>query len=347
MKVAQIAPLFESVPPSLYGGTERVVACLTQALVELGHDVTLFASGDSSTCATLVACRNQALRLDRSSKSTLASHMNMLHEVRQRASEFDVLHFHTDLLHFPFFEAIAFKTLTTLHGRLDVTDFQNAYARWPEYPLVSISQHQRNPMPDAHWLANVPHGLPDFSPTFNAAHGDYLVFLGRLSPEKRPDRAIAIARASGLPLKIAAKVDWAERDYFHHVVMPQLATPGIEYLGEIGDRDKARLLGNARALLFPIDWPEPFGLVMIEAMACGTPVIGWHCGSVPEVLDDGVTGLIVSSEQEAVNAVHQVLALDRQAIRDVFKRKFSATVMAQHYVDLYRHLARGHDITGS
>ncbi|SHM67916.1 Glycosyltransferase involved in cell wall bisynthesis [Pseudomonas asturiensis] len=348
MKVAQIAPLYESVPPSLYGGTERVVAHLTQALVEQGHEVTLFAAGGSSTSATLVECRHQALRLDESAlKSDLASHMSMLHELRNRASEFDILHFHTDLLHFPFFEAIAHRTLTTVHGRLDIGDLPETYARWPDYPLVSISQHQRGPLSQAHWIANIPHGLPDVETDFKSGHGDYLVFLGRISPEKRPDRAIAIARAAGLPLKIAAKVDWADRNYFDAVVRPQLGVPGVEFLGEIDDRAKSELMGHARALLFPIDWPEPFGLVMIEAMACGTPVIGWRCGSVPEVLDHGVTGLMVSSEEEAVKAVRQVLELDRQTIRDVFKKKFSATVMAQRYVGLYRHLLRGHDITGS
>lgn len=348
MKVAQIAPLYESVPPSLYGGTERVVAHLTQALVEQGHDVTLFAAGGSRTTAALVECRHQALRLDESGlKSELACHLSMLHEVRNRASEFDILHFHTDMLHFPFFEAVAHKTLTTLHGRLDMGDLSDTYTRWPDYPLVSISQHQRGPLAHAHWIANVPHGLPDVETDFQSKHGDYLVFLGRISPEKRPDRAIAIARAAGLPLKIAAKVDMADRNYFDAVIRPQLCAPEIQFLGEVDDRAKSDLIGNARALLFPIDWPEPFGLVMIEAMACGTPVIGWRCGSVPEVLDHGVTGLMVSSEEEAVKAVRQVLELDRQTIRDVFKNKFSATVMAQRYVGLYRQLLRGHDITGS
>ncbi len=343
MKIAQIAPLYESVPPCLYGGTERVVAHLTDALVELGHEVTLFAADGSSTNGTLVKSRDQPLRLDESVlKSELASHLSMLFDLRRRATEFDIMHFHIDLLHFPFFEDMANKTLTTIHGRLDLKDLAGAYQRWNRYPLVSISSHQRTPLPFAQWIDTVPHGLLTDADVFKDKPGDYLAFLGRISPEKRPDRAIAIARAAGLPLKIAAKVDGADREYFEQQISPLLALPGVEFLGEIGDHLKAEFLGNARALLFPIDWPEPFGLVMIEAMACGTPVIAWRCGSVPEVVDHGITGFIIKSEQEAVRATRQVLELDRHVIREVFERRFSARAMARHYVDLYQQLIGGH-----
>jgi len=342
MKIAQIAPLYESVPPRLYGGTERIVAYLSDALCELGHEVTLFASADATTRASLVPVRDQAIRLDPEPlKSDLAAHLAMLHEVSQRAREFDVLHFHVDLLHFPMFEDIADRTVTTLHGRLDVKDLPAAYLRWPRFPMVSISNHQREPLRFVRWLGTVPHGIPlallRFSPVPRAG---YLAFLGRISPEKRPDRAIAIARRAGIPLKIAAKVDSADRSYFNHEIRPLLDDPLIEFIGEISDSDKTEFLGNAIALLFPIDWPEPFGLAMIEAMACGTPVIAWPCGSVPEVVDDGVTGYIVDSEDAAVAAVAEVQRLDRRCVRDVFERRFTAEVMANHYIDLYQKLVR-------
>lgn len=341
MKIAQISPLYESVPPRLYGGTERVVAHLSDALVEAGHEVTLFASADARTRARLVAVRDQAIRLDPAPrKSNVAAHLSMLHEVRRRAADFDVLHFHVDLLHFPMFEDLADRTLTTLHGRLDIKDLAECYRRWSRYPLVSISNHQRRPLASARWLGTVYHGLPDdLYPPVLQPRGGYLAFLGRVSPEKRLDRAIAIARRAGLPLKIAAKVDKADLDYYHDTIEPLLDAPGVEFLGEINDADKAGFLGQAAALLFPIDWPEPFGLVMIEAMACATPVIGWRCGSVPEVLDDGITGRIVDSEDEAVAAVAEVMEYDRDRIRAVFERRFSATAMAQDYLDLYRRLA--------
>lgn len=345
MKIAQIAPLYEAVPPKLYGGTERIVAHLTDALVELGHQVTLFAGADARTHATLVPVREQAIRLDpHPLKSDLAAHLSMLHEVRRRADEFDVLHFHVDLLHFPFFEDIAGRTVTTLHGRLDLTDLPAAYWRWPQFPLISISNSQRKPLRFARWLGTVQHGLPSsLYPLSAAPKGGYLAFLGRISPEKRPDRAIAIATRAGMPLKIAAKVDQADRGYFRDEIEPLLDNPLVEYVGEINDVGKAEFLGNAAALLFPIDWPEPFGLVMIEAMACGTPVIAWDCGSVPEVLDDGVTGRIVHSEDEAVAAVAEVLALDRRQIRNVFERRFSSEVMGRRYVELYQRLLHGDD----
>lgn len=337
MKIAQIAPLCEAVPPPLYGGTERIVAWLTDALVDLGHEVTLFASADSHTRARLVPARDCAIRMDPAPlKSDLAAHLAMLHQVRARAAEFDVLHFHIDLLHFPMFEEFAGRTLTTLHGRLDLKDLEHAYRRWPAYPLVSISDDQRRPLPFANWRGTVHHGMPEsllpFSPR---ANGGYLAFLGRISPEKRPDRAIAIARATGMPLRIAAKVDDADRQYFRESIEPLLDDPLVEFVGEIGDADKARFLGDAAALLFPIDWPEPFGLVMIEAMACGTPVVAWNRGSVPEVLEDGVTGRIVDSLDAAAAAVREVVGYDRARIRATFERRFSATAMARRYEDLY------------
>jgi Glycosyltransferase len=346
MKIAQIAPLYEAVPPKLYGGTERIVAHLTDALVDLGHEVTLFASADARTHATLVPVRDQAIRLDPAPlKSDLAAHLSMLHEVRRRADEFDVLHFHVDLLHFPLFEDCAERTLTTLHGRLDLKDLAEAYRCWPRFPLVSISDHQRRPLRFANWLGTVYHGMPQrlypFSP---CAKGGYLAFLGRISPEKRPDRAIAIARATGMRLKIAAKVDNADRAYFHDQIEPLLDDPLVEFIGEIGDADKPRFLGDAVALLFPIDWPEPFGLVMIEAMACGTPVVAWNCGSVPEVVDDGITGRVVDSLEAAVAAVAEVATYDRRRVRATFERRFSAATMARGYEALYGQHSPGNHI---
>jgi glycosyltransferase involved in cell wall biosynthesis len=338
MKIAQVAPLYEAVPPRFYGGTERIVAQLTDALVELGHEVTLFASADARTKARLVPVRDQAIRLDpRALKSDLAAHLSMMHELHKRCREFDVLHFHVDLVHFPFFEAFAAQTVTTLHGRLDLKDLPEAYARWREYPLVSISHDQRIPLPEANWLATIPHGLAASTYGFNAAPQEpaYLAFLGRISPEKRPDRAIAIAKRSGLPLKIAAKVDNADAAYFRNVIEPLLDDPLVEFIGEIGDNEKSAFLGNARALLFPIDWPEPFGLVMIEAMACGTPVLAWRCGSVPEIVDHGETGFIVENEDEAVAALARLHLIDRRKVRDVFERRFTANVMARNYLQLY------------
>jgi glycosyltransferase involved in cell wall biosynthesis len=340
MKIAQIAPLYEAVPPRLYGGTERVVAHLTNALVGQGHDVTLFAAGDARTQGTTIATRRQALRLDPTPlKSDLASHLSMLHEVRRRADEFDLLHFHVDLIHFPLFEDIAERTLTTLHGRLDICDLRDTYRRWNGFPLVSISNSQREPLPDANWLATVHHGVEGAGYRFSAAPGgDYLAFLGRISPEKRPDRAIAIAKAAGVPLRIAAKVDAVDRDYFQREIEPLLDHSLVSYIGEIGDREKSDFLGNARALLFPIDWPEPFGLVMIEAMACGTPVIAWRCGSVPELIEEGVTGCIVDDVAQAVEAVECVRRLPRERVRAVYDKHFTAQAMAARYAQLYRQL---------
>ena len=342
MRIAQIAPLHEAVPPRLYGGTERVVAYLTDALVELGHEVTLFASAEARTKATLVPARDQAIRLDPAPlKSDLAAHLALLHEVHRRRHDFDLLHFHLDLLHFPFFADLAARTVTTLHGRLDLKDLPAAYARWPRYPLVSVSDAQRAPLPGANWLATVHHGLPAGLHAFSEAPREpCLAFLGRICPEKRLDRAIAVAKRSGMRLKIAAKVDAVDRAYFREAIAPLLRDePLVEFLGEIGDAEKAAFLGSAGALLFPVDWPEPFGLAMVEAMACGTPVVAWRRGSVPEVVEEGESGFVVADEDEAAAAVGRVGRLERRAVRAAFERRFTAEAMARGYVRLYWRLA--------
>ena len=341
MRIAQIAPLMESVPPRLYGGTERIVSWLTEELVAQGHDVTLFASGDSMTAANLMACTPEAIRLSETMKDWLPHYTLMSDRVRRLADQFDVLHFHIDMVHFPLFRGLEHKTLTTLHGRQDLPDLWPFYRGFPQMPLVSISDAQRAPIPDANFAATVLHGLPvDLHRPSYDPRGGYLAFLGRISAEKRPDRAIALAKALGVPLKIAAKVDKADEKYFREVIHPMIDGESlVEFIGEVDERAKANFLGNARALLFPIDWPEPFGLVMIEAMACGTPVLAFRCGSVPEVLDDGLTGRIVDSMLEAVAALPEVLALDRRAIRRRFEERFTARRMAQDYVSLYRRQA--------
>jgi glycosyltransferase involved in cell wall biosynthesis len=340
MKIAQIAPLIESCPPQLYGGTERIVSYLTEELVRRGHDVTLFASGDSQTAARLVSCTPKALRLNPAVRDAIPYHIMMLDEVRRRADEFDVLHFHIDLLHFPLICEFAERTVTTLHGRLDLPDLQPFYAAFPEIPLVSISDDQRKPMPPVNWIGTVYHGLPEDLLPFSAQpQGGYLAFLGRIAPEKRPDRAIEIAARTGLPLKIAAKIDKADEAYWREIIAPLVsAHPNVQYIGEIDERQKAEFLGHARALLFPIDWPEPFGLVMIEAMACGTPVIAFDRGSVPEVIDDGVSGFIVRDIEEAVTAVARLDRLDRAQVRAAFDARFTAGRMAEDYLALYRGL---------
>ena len=337
MKIAQVTPLYEAVPPKLYGGTERVVAHLTDALVDLGHDVTLFASADARTRARLIAVRDQAIRLDPAPlKSDLAAHMAMLAEVQKRADQFDVIHFHTDMIHFPFFSRCADKTLTTLHGRLDLKDLPAVYERWPEFGLVSISDDQRRPLPSASWKATVHHGMPADLYAFSARPDGYLAFLGRISPEKRPDRAIEIATKLGKPLKMAAKVDPQDKVYWETAIKPLVdGNPLVEFVGEIGDHQKSAFLGGAEALLFPIDWPEPFGLVMIEAMACGTPVVAFRCGSAPEVVEDGETGFLVDTVEQAVAAAGRAALLDREAIRAHFELRFSATAMARRYLDVY------------
>jgi glycosyltransferase involved in cell wall biosynthesis len=341
MKIAQVAPLVESVPPRLYGGTERIVSYLAEELVGLGHDVTLFASGDSITSAELVPCCARALRLDPDvCDVNPRSMMKMIDKVRERAEEFDVLHFHTDLFHFPLFRSLAARTLTTLHGRQDLGDLKPLYYRFGEMPLVSISDDQRRPLPHANFVATIHHGIPGdlHQPSF--APGSYVAFLGRITPDKRPDRAIRIARAAGIPLKIAAKVDKVDEDYFRTEIRPLIEGPGVEFVGEINEREKTKFLGDAAALLFPVDWPEPFGLVMIEAMACGTPVLAFRCGSIPEVIDDGVTGKVVDSEDEAVAALPEILSYDRRAVRQRFATRFTATRMAKDYVATYRKLSR-------
>jgi glycosyltransferase involved in cell wall biosynthesis len=342
MKIAQIPPLYESVPPRLYGGTERVVAHLCDALVDDGHDVTLFASADARTKAHLVAVRDEALRLDVTAlKSDVAAHLRMLYEVKRRAAHFDILHFHTDMIHFPLFEQHAHKTVTTLHGRLDIRDLPPLYHCWPSFGLVSISDHQRQALSSANWLATVPHGLPIAHYSFTARPtGDYLAFLGRISPEKGCADAIRLATQSGVPLRLAAKVDSVDMVYFKTVIEPLLDHPLIEFVGEIGDAQKSEFLGNARALLFPIRWPEPFGLVMIESMACGTPVIAYNHGAVPEVIEQGVSGLIANSEDQAMSAIARVDQLDRYAVRRAFERRFTASRMARAYVDVYASLMR-------
>ena len=337
MRIAQIAPLYEAVPPKLYGGTERVVTHLTNALVARGHDVTLFASGDSETNARLVSCRKVALRLDKELSWDVPAHLSMLAEIRSRARQFDILHFHLDCYHLPFFADMTNRTLTTLHGRQDVKDLREIHRHYPNYPVVSISASQRRPLPHLRWIRTVHHGYPKTQYEFSGApKGDYLAFLGRVSPEKGVDRAIEIAKRAGLPLRIAAKIDSADLDYFVAKIEPLLKAPGVEFIGEIGEQEKSEFLGNARAVLFPISWPEPFGLVMIEAMACGTPVIGCNHGSVSEVISDGVTGYIVESIDEAVQAVERVKSLDRAEVRACFERRFSVDVMAQGYEAAYR-----------
>ncbi|HEX2446761.1 MAG TPA: glycosyltransferase family 4 protein [Methyloceanibacter sp.] len=337
MKIAQIAPLIESVPPRLYGGTERVVSYLTEELVAQGHDVTLFASGDSITRAKLVPCSTVALRLDTEAHYPIPRYMMMLDKVLHRAPEFDILHFHLDHLHFPLFRTLANRTVTTLHGRQDITDSALFYHHFRHVPLVSISDSQRCPIPKANFIGTVYHGIPlDLYRPSRRAKGDYLAFLGRISPEKDPVKAIKLARALNMKLKIAAKVDVVDEDYFREQVSPLLNDPNVDFIGELNEQQKGEFLRDARALLFTIDWPEPFGLVMIEAMACGTPVLAFDCGSVREVIDDGVTGRVVKSFEEAVMTWPQVAALDRRKVRQRFEKRFSARRMANGYVQLYQ-----------
>jgi glycosyltransferase involved in cell wall biosynthesis len=346
MKIAQVAPLIESVPPRLDGGTERIVSYLTEELVRLGHEVTLFASGDSITSAELATCCTRALRLDPIVSDIIPHFMLMIDKVRERAEEFDILHFHIDLFHFPLFRSLAARTLTTLHGRQDLGDLKPFYSRFGEMPLVSISDDQRKPLPHANFIATIHHGIPAdlHAPSFE--RGSYLAFLGRISPEKRPDRAIRIARAAGIPLKIAAKVDKVDEAYFRNDILPLIEGPGVEFIGEINEREKTKFLGEAAALLFPVDWPEPFGLVMIEAMACGTPVLAFRCGSIPEVIDDGVTGTVVESEEEAVAALPAILSYDRRVVRQRFEERFTDAIMANDYVSTYRRLLKARTSNG-
>ncbi|MFN2646142.1 MAG: glycosyltransferase family 4 protein [Burkholderiales bacterium] len=341
MKIAQIAPLAESVPPKLYGGTERVVSYLTDELVRLGHDVTLFASAESETSGTLIACAPRALRLDASLRDPLAPQVHQLELVHKHAHEFDLLHFHAPHLHLPLFRPLARKTLTTLHGRLDLPELAALYGEFSDMPLASISSAQRKPLAFANWMGTVYHGLAREVCPFNPApRGGYFAFLGRVSPEKGLERAIDIARRAGVRLRIAAKIDAADQEYFESRLVPRFGEPGIEFVGELNEAQKPGFLGNAIALLFPIDWPEPFGLAMIEAMSCGTPVIAWPHGAVPEVVEDGLTGFIVDSVEAAVMALERAARLDRTRVRNRFEERFSAARMAQDYLALYRALGR-------
>ena len=338
MRIAQVAPLYEAVPPKYYGGTERVVSYLTEELVRQGHEVTLFASGDSVTAAELVPIYPQALRLDKACVDKLAPHFVMLEKVFRAAHRFDVVHFHIDYLHFPFSAHSGIAHLTTLHGRLDLPELPALYDAFSAVPVVSISDAQRGPLPQANWQATVHHGLPPDPGAFREGAGDYLAFLGRISPEKRVDRAIEIARRAGMRLKVAAKVDAADAEYFRTTIEPLFRDPLVDFVGEIGEREKPDFLGGARALLFPIDWPEPFGLVMIEALRCGTPVVAWDRGSVPEVIDDGMTGFVVDDLDDAVRAVRRCVGLDRRRVRQVFDKRFSAARMADDYLAVYERL---------
>ena len=346
MRIAQVAPLYESVPPALYGGTERVVSWLTEELVRLGHDVTLFSSGDSLTTARLVPACKRALRLDPGCVDQLAHHVVMLDLVFSEKDNFDLFHFHTDYLHFPLSRREQIPHVTTLHGRLDYPDLVPLYRHFHDLPLVSISDAQRKPLPWANWQGTVHHGLPRDYFSLGAG-GEYLAFLGRTSPEKGLDQAIEIAKRTGMPLKIAAKIDKIDVPYYERVIKPLLDHPLVEFIGEIGYPDKNEFLGNAAALLFPIDWNEPFGLVMIEAMACGTPVIAYPLGSVPEIVRDGVTGFIVPDLENAVRAVKRIKEIDRGECRQHFERHFGAERMARDYLDIYRRLARGDSSSGT
>jgi glycosyltransferase involved in cell wall biosynthesis len=343
MRIAQVAPLYESVPPKLYGGTERIVSYLTEELVRQGHHVTLFASGDSETAAELVPISESSLRLDKSVIDQVAHHILMLEKIVQRADEFDIIHFHVDYLHFPLSRKYGYPQVTTLHGRLDLPDLVTLYQEFDDMPVISISDAQREPLSHANWLATVYHGLPVDLLTPRAPRGEYLAFLGRISPEKRVDRAIEVALRLEIPLEIAAKVDRADYEYYNneikHLMIDQ---PLIKFIGEIGQKEKSQFLSNAKALIFPIDWQEPFGLVMIEAMACGTPVVAFGLGSVPEVIDDGVTGFIVETIEDAVKAVEKIDTLDRTRVRKGFEERFSAERMAHDYVFAYQQVIDQH-----
>ncbi|MES2940742.1 MAG: glycosyltransferase family 4 protein [Pseudomonadota bacterium] len=340
MKIAQVAPLIESVPPKAYGGTERVVSYLTEALVEMGHEVTLFASGDSRTGARLVPVVDRALRLHPAKPDPVIWHTLMVDRVRELRAEFDVIHFHIDTVHLPVAVTCGTPSLSTLHGRLDLPDLKPLFKRFSRHPLVSISDHQRKPLAGANWLATIQHGLPPDLYSFHPEPQDYFAFVGRISPEKRCDRAIEIALACDTPLRIAAKVDKADQEYFEQVIEPLLDHPLVTFVGEIGDADKNDFIGNAKAFLMPIDWPEPFGLVSIEAMACGTPVVAYGHGAVPEIVEDGVTGFIVHDQQQAIAAARDIGRIDRRACRDAFERRFTTRVMAQNYLQAYRELVR-------
>jgi glycosyltransferase involved in cell wall biosynthesis len=338
MRIAQVAPLAESVPPKLYGGTERVIAWLIEELVELGHDVTLFASGDSKTSANLVPAWPRALRLGRPRTDPTIPQTALLEAIARQANQFDVIHAHTDWLHLPLLTRLGVPCVTTLHGRLDLPGLPDVIRKFPQATFISISDNQRKPLPEANWLDTIYHGLPVLSLNPTYKRGTYLAFLGRLTAEKGPEAAIRIARAAGMPLRIAAKLPRGERGYFKERLEPQIDGRQVELTGEVNDKAKEQFLAGAAALLFPIDWPEPFGLVMIEAMACGTPVIAFRSGSVPELIDQGVTGFIVESEDDAIAAIKRLAELDRRAVRTRFEARFSAKRMAKDYVRSYETL---------
>jgi glycosyltransferase involved in cell wall biosynthesis len=335
VRIAQVAPLFESVPPKGYGGTERVVSYLTEELVRQGHQVTLFASGDSITRAVLVSPVKKGLRLGHQHDDAALYHTLLLDQVFDKASSFDVIHFHIDYLHFPLARRSMTPYVTTLHGRLDSPSLIPLYKHFHDTPLISISDSQRAPLRWANWRATVHHGLPSHLYSFHPGPGEYFAFVGRMSPEKRVDRAIEIAQHCGVPLYVAAKIDKAEERYFNEYLKPLLKSPLVNYVGEIGEAEKGDFLGKAKALLFPIDWPEPFGLVQIESFACGTPVIAYRNGSVPEIMEDGVTGFVVTNQEEAFRAAVNIESIDRRGCRDVFERRFTATRMATDYLGVY------------
>lgn len=338
MKIAQVAPLYESVPPKYYGGTERIVSYLTEALVALGHDVTLYASADSVTAAKLKPGCHRAIRLDKKSIDPVADHVLLTERVFQDADQYDIIHSHIDYLAFPLLRRIKTPNVTTLHGRLDIPNLYNLYREFDDISLVSISNTQRLPLNWARWVGTVYHGLPENLYTFQEKPGSYLAFIGRVSPEKRVDKAIEIAKKVGMPLKIAAKVDKVDKDYFDEFIKPWLDHRNIDYVGEIGESEKDEFFGNAYALLFPIDWPEPFGLVMIEAMACGTPTIAYLQGSVPEVMEEGGTGFIVKNFKSAVASVQKVSNINRRRCRQIFEERFTAKRMAEDYLKIYKKL---------
>jgi glycosyltransferase involved in cell wall biosynthesis len=335
MRIAQISPLYESVPPKLYGGTERVVYNLTEELIARGHDVTLFASGDSVTNARLRSVCKNALRMDDDCIDPIIYHYTMMEMVEKESPEFDIIHAHIDYMYFPIMRRSKNLYITTLHGRLDIPELEPLFREYSEIPLVSISDSQRKPVPGSNWMGTVYHGLPLDLYTFNRTGGNYLVFVGRVSPEKRIDRAIEIAKEAGIMIRIAAKIDKVDRDYYESKIAPLLDHPLVDFIGEVGEKEKEELLGNALGLLYPIDWPEPFGLAMIEAMACGTPVVAYNCGSVPEVVDEGLTGFVVNSHREAVAAVKKLSQLDRKICRSVFEKRFSAKRMVDDYLAIY------------
>lgn len=338
MRIAQVSPLFESVPPKNYGGTERVVSYLTEELVERGHEVTLFASGDSKTKARLIPSCPVSLRLSNNCKSELVNHVIQLQMVQDKLQEFDIIHYHTDYFHYPLSKLNGSVHLTTLHGRLDLPDLQRLYNTFKDVPLVSISDSQQKPLPQANWVNTIYHGLPKTLYSFHEKKGEYLAFLGRICPEKGVEESIELAKRTGIPLKIAAKVDDADKEYYEKIIKPKLNHPLIEFIGEIGEKEKDEFLGNAICTLFLIDWPEPFGLVMIESIACGTPVLACGAGSVPEIIDHGTTGYMVSSMDQVDKAVHEILNIDRTGCREKFEERFSAQRMTTDYLKTYHQL---------